>query len=318
MTLLFNLLSGFNDGGSLMASLLASRTLRPLLIVLLLVVTIVVSPFFFGVSVAGTIRSGVVDFDRGGLNVLVSGLLATVTTLTVLWRRRLPTSTTVALVGGMVGASLVVAGPNSVHWFGVLTVFLSMVGAIASGFASGFFLYRLLLYLARGVDLATGLRLGKLQYLTAAIQGLGYGANDAEKAMGLLALTVPLVTRSGEAGVTPSIVLATGLTFGLGMVLGGWLIAGKMGGRIFRIRPLDAVSTQGAAGLVVLLAAHLGGPVSTTQTTNSALLGVGAGDRASKLRWGIVREILAAWLLTMPAAALFGAVFVWLLRLASF
>lgn len=308
LALIFNVLSGFNDGGNLIATLLGSRVLPPSRVVPLILLTVLAGPFIFGTEVAKTIGNAIVNFQVVGTPVLVAALLAGSLTVLAAWFLHLPTSTSVALVGGMVGAAIMRDGVNAVHWAGVLKVIISLLGSVVIGFVVGFAVYRLMLYLLRrcSVSYQNGLRLGQVQYVTAALQGLGYGANDAEKVMGILAIVFMLGGVAPHFVVTPLIIVMSVGSFGLGLVLGGWRIAKTIGYKIFRLRPMHGVSVQLAAGTTVLVAAALGGPVSTTQTTDSALLGVGSADRPGLLRWKVVRDLSMAWAITLPFSFVLG------------
>jgi PiT family inorganic phosphate transporter len=303
--------SGANDGGNLMASLVASRSLTPAGAALLLFASVSAGPWLFGTRVAHTIVFRVVDVVHLGPAVLLAALIGSLLTLVLAWRMRLPTSTTLALVGALAGAGWASAGARAVVWRGIGQVLGGMVLATWLGLGAGWTASSLLRAALRRADVGAGEWLRRFQYASAAVQGLGYGANDAEKAMGLLAL---LASWGGQAGPpTPQAALpwwvaaVTTITFGLGMAAGGWRITRTVGFGIFRIRAADALAAQCAAGATVLLAATVGSPVSTTQTTTSALIGVGAARRLSLPRWTAVGHMALAWAVTLPLSLLLGA-----------
>lgn len=298
-----------------MATLIATRALTPLGAALLVFVTVFAGPWLFGTAVARTLLFSIVDLPRLGPGVLIAALAASLLTLGVTWWASVPTSTTLSLVGALAGAGWAGGGAGAVAWMGVARVVAGMLlataGGCAAGWAAGVGLHALLRHARAGS--APWLR--GLIYATSALQGLGYGANDAEKATGLLALTAfwlhPL---SGGPAIPAWAVVASGLSFGVGMAAGGWRIARTVGFRIARVRLADALGAQAAAATAVLTAALAGIPVSTGQTTTTALIGVTAARRLSLPHWPVVRGLSLAWAVTLPLSLALGAAFVYVGR----
>lgn len=301
---LFAFVSGVNDGGNLVASFLSAGTLRGPVIVPLLLVSIGLGPVVFGTAVAHTIAIEVVNFSRTGFVILDVALLAALLTLFVTWRLRIPTSTTVALVGGMVGAAMIHQG-GAIRWSGVLKVMAGIPGAVMAGFVAAYLLTKMFWWILGQSSREQGHRLSQVQYATAFLQGLAYGANDQEKAIGLTALALAMLHPGVPYVVTPVAIAFPLVCWAAGLWLGGGRIAQTVGTHVFRLRPANAVSTQAAAGIAVMASALVGFPVSTTQTTDGSLFGMGAALAPRRVRWRTVGRILAVWGGTMPIAAFF-------------
>ena len=302
----FCLLTGFNDGGNLLAAFLATRTMKVPWLLVVIVSGIALAPFVAGDAVAYTVATQIVNLPRAGVSVLDAALTATLTTLFLCWRLRLPTSASFALVGGLCGAGVAMLGPGHVVWQGVAKVVLSLLLAVIFGGMAGFGAYSLLVRIFAHLSLPRGEQMVHLQYLTSALVCFGFGANDAEKAIGLLAAAWLLMRQSPHLSVAWWMVCACALLFDLGFLWGGWRIARTMGHRVFRVRPLHALSSQMAVAAVVLSAAALGGPVSTTQTINSSMLGVASVADRQRVRWVIVRRLAFVVVFTLPMAFALG------------
>jgi PiT family inorganic phosphate transporter len=315
LVVLWNAVSGSNGGGNLTAALIASRSLTPLGAALLVLASVLAGPWLFGTAVARTVVLSVADLPSLGPAVLVAAVVASTVTLALTWWWAMPTSTTLSLVGGLAGAAWAAGGPGAVLWGGVGRVVAGMLLAAGAGFGAGW---------AAGVGLHALLRRAGTEARrwlrgfvlgTSALQGLGYGANDAEKAMGLLALAAFWHDPAGGRLAVPAwAVAAAGLSFGLGMAGGGWRVARTVGFRLFRVRLADALGAQGAAAGTVIAAALLGLPVSTGQTAAAALIGSGAARRLSLPDWGVARRLAAAWVVTLPLSLALGGAFVYLGR----
>ncbi|MCL6592582.1 MAG: inorganic phosphate transporter [Alicyclobacillus sp.] len=315
LILAFTVVCGWNDGGNLLAALANTRVLRPLWALLLIAGAVWLGPFLLGTAVAGTVGTQIVDLRRLQPGALDLALASTLLTLVLSWRLRVPTSTTLALLGGLCGAGLVLLGPHGVVWRGLLKSLVSLLLAITLGGPAGWALYAVLRYGLRRANTRTGMRVGGLQSVTALLLCLGYGANDAEKSVGLLA-SLWAVLRHMPFAVRPWMVVLPALAFTVGLLWGGWRVARTVGFHIFRARPVHAFATQLAAAAVILGAAVLGGPVSSTQTLDSALVGVGAAARSKQVRWPVVRRMAWVWVVTLPlsfalASTLAGVYRVW-------
>lgn len=302
LTGIFNAVAGFNDGGNLLACAAASRTIPPLRAFLLVTVGAIVGPLVAGTAVAATIGTGLVDFTRIGAAPLAAAVLGGTVTLLVAFALRLPTSGSVALVGAALGALRQHAAEGAIHWEGVVKVLLSIVFSVAVGFAAGAGVFAVLRAVLAGASRRTGDRLMSLQYLTVALQAVGYGANDAEKMLGLIVAALVATGAYAQFVVPLWAVMLSGGAFALGTALGGLRVARTIGGKLFPIRPLHALSFQAAAAATVLAAAAVGGPLSTTETTASAVLGVGAMQNARLVHWRVAAHIVGAWVLTAPVA----------------
>jgi PiT family inorganic phosphate transporter len=228
---------------------------------------------------------------------------------------RVPVSGSVALVGSMVGSLWAGPGLPAVNWHGVDKVAVVLILSPVVGFLAGALAYAIVLLVLSFVSRRTGDRLMQLQFVTVALQALGYGANDGERTVGLFAAAV-LVTGGGAPFATPFWTIAlTAAAFAVGMALGGMRIARTIGDRLFSIRPPHALAFQFAAAVTVLGAAAIGGPISSTETTTSAIFGVGASDNPRTLHWLTAFRIVGSWLLTAPAALGAGALATLVLRL---
>lgn len=302
LILAFNLLAGFNDGGNLLATLLPSRV-RPIVLWLWLAVVVSLGPLVLGTHVADTIVRRIVA-PASLRPILAPAAAAAVVVVLASWWRRVPTSMSLALIGAMVGAG--VASGGHVLYGGALRALVGFVLTVLLGGLLGLLAARYGRQVLR--RLKRGTLVSLLLLLTALLEGLAYGGNDLEKAIGLL--------QFGGLGLHLAIGLSS-LSFAVGSVIGSWRIARTVSSQILRLRPPEALYTQAATGLAVLAAAAAGIPVSTSQTVDASLLGVGAAENPRKVGWRVARSMVAAWVLTPLFAFLIGGVALWLANLPS-
>jgi len=306
--------AGFNDGGNLLAAATSSRTIPPGVAFVIITVGAFAGPLIAGTAVAQTIGHGIVDYRVVGQLPLTGGLMGGMLALLLAYAVRVPVSASVALVSATIGSLIVTRQLPDLMWSGVAKVGLSLVGSILVGFVAGAIIYTLAVFALRNVDLRTGLRLMRLQYVSIALQAIGYGANDAEKMVGLI-VAATVIGTPGSSFVVPFWAIGVSVAaFATGMAVGGTRVAKTVGGKLFRIGPLHALSFQIAAAATVLTASALGGPLSTTETTASAIMGVGASANPRALRWQVAGELVGAWLLTAPIGLLTGIAATYLLR----
>ncbi|UOF90677.1 inorganic phosphate transporter [Fodinisporobacter ferrooxydans] len=313
----FNFLSGFNDGGNLLAILANTRTIRPLVAILIIIASLCLGPLLFGTAVAKTIGTQIVNLPRAGILIVNIALLATLLTLGIAWYVKIPTSTTFALVGGLIGSSIIAAGTSSILWGGFIKVFASLFLSVSCGSIVGYGLYFFLIQLLRRFSYKTGIRILTIQYISAFLMTLGYSINDAEKSIGLLAIVWMLAKQEQHFHVFPWMILLSSAAFAAGLFSGGFRIAKTVGFHVFHSRPAHAVATQIATALVVFAASFFGGPVSTTQTVDSALVGVGYRAAKERIRFQVVRKMAIVWILTMPISFVIAASLTWICKLGG-
>lgn len=302
----FGIVSGFNDGGNLLASFTAGGVITPRAAWALLLFSLT-GPLIVGTQVARTVGLSVVDLPGQGAAGFISITAVAVGVVLWSWRARIPTSMTLALVGSMIGWVLLDARDSAIRWPGVAKVLLGMPASVVVGLVFAFALYRTVRRVLSSLPHARVLRLARYQYLTSALQAVAYGSNDMEKTVGLVVVAEVL----SHAGARPRFeswlpLLLAFASFAVGALFGGWRVARRVGAAVFRVRPMQAMSEQLGAGLVVAGLAFAGAPVSSTQTVGGSLVGVGVGVRPSGVRWGVVREMLASWLVTLPLALVCG------------
>ena len=301
------MIAGFNDGGNLLASAASSRTIAPGAAFVIITAGAFAGPLLAGTAVAATIGHGIVDYRVAGQSVLLGGLVGSIIAVLLAYALSVPVSASVALVSATIGALVVNRQLGLLMWSGVLKVAVSLVVSIVVGFASGAIVYTVLVFALRNISLRTGRRLMQLQYLSVALQAIGYGANDAEKMMGLIVAALAF-TSSASGFVVPLWVMAASIAaFAVGMALGGIRVAKTVGGKLFHIGPLHAFSFQTASAATVLGAAVLGGPLSSTETIASSIVGVGTAANPRALHWDVARRLVLAWFLTAPVGLAAGS-----------
>jgi PiT family inorganic phosphate transporter len=311
---LFGLVSGFNDGGNLMASFTSGRLISPRVAAALLLFS-VAGPVVVGTAVAQTMGTNVIDLRSQGELDYVLITLASVSVVLLSWRIGVPTSMTLALVGAMLGWVAASGQLALIHWRGVARILLGMPISVLGGGLLALVLYFGVRRFLGGRSHASILELARFQFATAGIQAFAYGANDMEKTVGLIAVGMSFPNH-GQAVVFsgPAPIIGAFILFFLGAIFGGARVARRIGSGVLKVRPMQALAQQLASGGVVSVLAIAGAPVSMTQTIDGGLVGVGAAQRASSIRWGIVREMVGSWLLTLPLAVLVAAVLHLLVR----
>ena len=312
---MFGLVSGFNDGGNLMASFTSGRLLTPRVAALVLLVA-AGGPLILGTAVAQTVGTNVIDLRGQGELDFVLITLAPLSVVLLSWRFGIPTSMTLALVGAMLGWVLTAGAHGVIRWGGVVRVLIGMPVSVLLGGLLALLIYLAIRRFLGNRPHASILGLARFQLATAAIQAFAYGANDMEKAVGLIAVGMSFPNH-GQAvvfsGLAP--IMGAFFLFLVGALFGGWRIARRIGLGVLKVRPMQALAQQLASGSVVSALAIAGAPVSMTQTIDGGLVGVGAALRASSIRWGIVREMVCSWLLTLPLAFIVAAVLHWMIRI---
>jgi len=307
----FDLLNGIHDSSNVVATMISSRAFSPRVALGVTAVAEFSGPFVFGVAVAQTIGNGIVDSHLISTSVILAALVSAILWDLLTWYLGFPSSSSHALIGGILGAVVMAEGWKAIQMPGLIKVLISLFSSPIIGFLVGFLLIRIVLLLSWKATPSINGFFKRSQIFTGIALALSHGANDAQKTMGVI--TLALVT-SGYLKVfsVPSwVVLMCASMIALGTSIGGWRLIRTLGGKIYKIRPVDGFASQLSSAVVILTNSLLGGPVSTTQVVSSAIMGVGAGERANKVRWGVAQEIVMAWLITIPATALFAAGLFW-------
>ncbi|MBI3360736.1 MAG: inorganic phosphate transporter [Chloroflexi bacterium] len=305
--LIFGFLNGIHDSSNIVATAISSRALPPRVALFLTALAESAGPFLFGVAVATTVGKGLIDPTAITPGVVLGAVLAAIAWNLITWFLGIPSSSSHALVGGLLGAAVMARGLKVIQAAGLWKVLIALFVSPPLGLLVGFLIMRLVLFLAAGAPPRVSELFKHLQVVTAIGLALSHGANDAQKTMGII--TLGLVA----AGVLTTFVIplwviaASAMAIALGTALGGWRLIRTLGGRIYKIRPIHGFTSQTASAAVILGAALLGGPVSTTQVVSSAIMGAGAAERMSKVRWSVAQEMLIAWGLTIPVTAAIAA-----------
>ncbi len=308
LALFFNFLNGFHDSSNIVATIIFSRALSPRAALWLIAVAESLGPFIFGVAVAKAIGEGIVNPASITNEVIVAALLSAVLWNLLTWLLGIPSSSSHALVGGLVGAVTVSVGYSYLVLPGITKILVALFVSPFIGLAAGFVITRLVYFLARGANMKINWFFKKGQILTGIGLALSHGANDAQKTMGIITMGLIINSVQTEFIVPLWVVGLSSLAMAFGTVLGGWRLIHTLGAKFFKIRPVHGLCTQLASAGVIMGAALVGGPVSTTQVVSSAIMGVGSADRLNKVRWGVAGSIATAWLLTIPITALLSAV----------
>ncbi|MFO1282711.1 MAG: inorganic phosphate transporter [Burkholderiales bacterium] len=330
VVLVFDFTNGFHDAANIVATMIASRAMAPAQAVGVVAVFEFLGPLLGGTAVANTIGT-VVQLDGVAptlaLTVLLSGLLGAIGWNLVTWWKGIPSSSSHALVGGLIGAVVLAAGADRVVWgltelvahgrfTGVTKVLLALVLSPLLGFWVAFAIHRLMGRLLAGARPAIARDLRRAQFVTAAGLAFSHGANDAQKSMGILTLVLLLGGFIPRFEVPTWAMFACAAAMTLGILSGGWRIVRTLGFAIYKVRPLHALDSQLTSAAVIFGASVGGAPVSTTHVVATSIMGVGYAERPKAVRWSKAGEIAATWVVTIPAAAITAMVVTLLLQAA--
>jgi PiT family inorganic phosphate transporter len=309
----FDFLNGIHDSSNIVATMISSRALSPRMALGMTAVANFCGPFIFGVAVAETIGHEVVASEAISVTVILAALASAIIWNLVTWYLGFPSSSSHALVGGLVGAVIVGAGWKAIQLPGLGKILIALFISPILGFIFGYLILRLLLQICWNSTPVVNRIFKQGQVVTALALALSHGTNDAQKTMGIITLALVTGGALDVFAVPLWVIIACAFMIGLGTAVGGWKLIRTLGGKFYRIRPVDGFATQLTSAVVILGASLAGGPVSTTQVVSSAIMGVGAAERMNKVRWGVAQEIIMAWLLTIPATFLLAAALYWML-----
>ena len=313
LALVFDFLNGIHDSSNIVATMISSRAFRPQTALALTALAEFAGPFLFGVAVAKTIGDEIALPGALTLHVITACLVAAIFWNLMTWFLGMPSSSSHALIGGLVGAVAIGAGFDAIKLSGLYKVLIALFTSPLIGFLVGFILLRLILFLARNATPKINVFFKRAQLVTALGMAFSHGTNDAQKTMGIVTLSLVIGGVISSFQVPTWVIAASAGAIALGTSLGGWRLIRTLGGKFYKIRPVHSFATQLTSGLVILTASLVGGPVSTTQVVSSAIIGVGSSERLGKVRWRVAEEIVSAWLITIPATGLLSAGVYWML-----
>jgi PiT family inorganic phosphate transporter len=319
VALAFDFLNGLHDAANSIATVVSTRVLSPRFAVAWAAFFNFIAFLVFGLHVANTIGAGIVSAHVIDDHVIFGALIGAITWNIVTWMGGLPSSSSHALVGGLIGAGVSKAGLHALVWSGVLKTTAAIVVSPALGFVLALLLVLIVSWLfVRQTPGRVDKTFRRAQFVSASLYSLGHGGNDAQKTMGVIAVLLYAHGRlTGGFHVPIGIVLACQAAMALGTLMGGWRIVHTMGSKITRLSPMQGFCAETGGAITLFLATYMGIPVSTTHTITGAIVGVGAARRTSAVRWGMARRIVWAWVITIPAAGLVAAGFYWLSRIVA-
>ena len=323
LALVFDFINGFHDSANAIATVVATKVLSPIKAVTMAAVFNLVGPLVFGTAIAAMIGKGIIDTNIITVNVIFAALVGAVIWDLITWYLALPTSSSHALVGGLVGAAIAASGISSVHASGLEKIIFFMIVSPIIGLVFGF-IFALLIMRAFRKSLPSKINhyFRRLQLFSAAFYSLTHGTNDAQKTMGVIAILlvtegISLPSGNNQLPIPFWVIISCAGAIGLGTFFGGWRIVKTMAQRVTRLRPYQGFAAETSSGIVLAFMAAMGIPVSTTHVISASIMGVGATNKLSAVRWGIARKIVGAWILTIPAAALISGAAFMILKVLS-
>lgn len=316
LALLFDFLNGFHDSANSIATIVSTRVLSPRIAIIWAAFFNFIAFLFFGLHVATTIGKGIIDINIIDKGIIFGTLMGACGWNIITWYLGLPTSSSHALIGGMIGAALVKAGPGSLIWNGILKtvafIFISPVVGLVLGLGLGIIVYRVF---SKSAPLKVDHIFRKGQLISAAFYSLGHGGNDAQKTMGVIASLLFSAGLLGQQFYIPNwVVISCYMAIALGTMFGGWRIVKTMGQKVTKLKPVDGFCAEFGAAITLFISSAFGIPVSTTHTITGAIMGVGSLRRLTAVKWGVAGNIVWAWILTIPCSAAISAIAYWLVR----
>jgi PiT family inorganic phosphate transporter len=311
VALLFDFLNGMHDAANSIATIVSTRVLRPQYAVIWAAFFNFIAFLFFGAHVAQTVGTGIIAAQIVDAQVVFGALMGAIVWNVFTWLLGIPSSSSHALIGGLLGAGIAKAGFGIVVWYGVIKTSAAIVLSPLSGFVLALVLVLIVSWVfVRFTPFAVDSTFRNLQFVSASLYSLGHGGNDAQKTMGII--TVLLYAHGyldGEFHVPNWVMIACYSAMGLGTLTGGWRIVRTMGSKITRLTPVQGFCAETGGAITLFVATHLGIPVSTTHTITGCIIGVGAARRVSAVRWKVTHNIVFAWIITMPASGAIAAIF---------
>ena len=303
----FDFLNGVRDSSNIVATMIYSRAISPRIALAITAVAEFSGPFIFGIALAETIGDEIVVSDELNVYVLIAALISAIAWKILTRLLGIPSSSSHALIGGIIGAVVIGAGFQAIKMSGVIKVLISLFASPIIGFVAGIIIANLVfLFSWKSTPKINGV-FKKLQIITSIGLALGHGTNDAQKTMGIITLGLLISGKISTFEVPLWVVIVCAAAIAIGTSVGGWQLIRTLGSKFYKIRPIHGFAAQLTSAIVILTASLVGGPVSTTQVVSTAIMGVGASERMSKVRWGVAGEIASAWLFTIPANALLAA-----------
>jgi inorganic phosphate transporter, PiT family len=300
LALIFDYINGFHDAANAIATVVSTKVLSPRVAVIYGAVLNFVGALL-GTQVATTIGTGLVDTHAVTSHVLISALASAIIWNLLTWYKGLPSSSSHALMGSLIGATAFAAGMDSLHTDGILDkVIIPMLTSPIAGFVMGYFVMVGLYWLLHKITLPIiNFWFSKIQILSAGYMAITHGANDAQKTMGIIALAIS-AHYGTEFKVSSWIIISCAVAMGLGTLSGGWRVIRTVGSKMVKLKPIQGFAAEATGGTILFLTAHFGIPISTTQTITSSIMGVGSAQRLSALRPKIVGNIIGAWVISLP------------------
>jgi inorganic phosphate transporter, PiT family len=320
LALFFDFLNGFHDSANSIATIVSTRVLSPKYAVIWAAFFNFIAFLFFGTHVAGTIGTGIIDITIIDKNLIFATLIGACAWDIITWYFGLPTSSSHALMGGLIGSALMKADPDSLVYWGIEKTVLFIFISPALGLVLGLVIGVLVFNIFRKKSPASVDKLFRRgQLLSAAFYSLGHGGNDAQKTMGIIAVLLFSAGLLGKTFYIPLwVVLSCHAAIALGTIFGGWRIVKTLGQRVAKLRPVDGFCAEFGAAITLFISSFMGIPVSTTHTITGSIMGIGSLRRISAVRWGMAGQIVWAWVLTIPCAAVISAISYFIIkRIAS-
>ena len=311
VALAFDFLNGLHDAANSIATVVSTRVLRPQYAVIWAAFFNFIAFLFFGLHVAQTVGTGIVAAEVVDAAVIFGALMGAICWNLLTWWLGIPSSSSHALIGGLAGAGMMKAGLTAIVWSGLGVTSAAIVLSPLLGFLLALLLVLIVSWaFVRSTPSAVDNTFRTLQLVSAALYSLGHGGNDAQKTMGVIAVLLFSQGFLGAAFYVPFwVILTCQAAMGLGTLFGGWRIVHTMGSKITRLHPVQGFCAEAGGAITLFLATYLGIPVSTTHTITGAIIGVGAARKVAAVRWNVASNVVFAWIVTLPATALFGSVF---------
>ena len=317
VALIFDFLNGFHDSANVVATIISSRTLSGKKALALAGLANFAGPFIFGVAVAKTIGHDIAVSEFITIEVLIAALVSACIWNLVTWYFGIPASSSHALIGGLIGAVFIGGGIHAIISKGIIKVFIALFFSPLIGLFFGWLVMKLIYVFLKKASPKADYFFKFGQIPTAIAMALSHGANDAQKTMGIISLGLVITGYQHEFSVPTWVIIISATAICLGTFGGGWRLIKTLGAKFYKIKPIHSFASQFASAIVIITASIFGGPVSTTQVVSMSIMGAGAGERISKVRWLVLKNIFMSWVLTIPITALLSIPIYLLIRLLS-